>query len=314
MTQPFPRKAISLWDMISTNVFGVLDCHGAIQCYQLLCGWPTGKDCYTVPSGGVPVALWDLTLVARRVVITGSKPASLEHIYKIRDLLNRISVLGQTIPLELTLPAASNLDERLAMAVGAKKKHPAPCSYTEISTSLDEVLRAFEKDLSKIVFVPIAYNRHQYFEKEHLFGHAVTIAFPSAAAEIKSAGNCLAAELHTAAVFHLMRVVEVGLRAIAKRLRVRVGNGPLDYQTWGTIINGIQSALNTSTPPNSAGLKKRAKFLEFSSGVMGEFNAFKDLWRNNVMHTRDSYDEHQAMSAFNHVRGFMQRLAERIKE
>jgi hypothetical protein len=47
---------------------------------------------------------------------------------------------------------------------------------------------------------------------------------------------------------------------------------------------------------------------------MGEFEAFKDVYRNNVMHVRKSYDEHQAASVLLHVREFMDRLSAKISE
>ena len=54
--------------------------------------------------------------------------------------------------------------------------------------------------------------------------------------------------------------------------------------------------------------------LEFYRGALGEFEAFKDTYRNNVMHVRKAYDEPQALSVMNHVREFMIRLAAKIDE
>src|SRR4051794_4802873 len=48
-----------------------------------------------------------------------------------------------------------------------------------------------------------------------IMGAEVKAAFPSAMPDVLEVGNCLAAECNTAAVFHLMRVAEVGLRALA---------------------------------------------------------------------------------------------------
>jgi hypothetical protein len=47
---------------------------------------------------------------------------------------------------------------------------------------------------------------------------------------------------------------------------------------------------------------------------MMELRAFKNKFRNGVMHTRDQYDRDEAMSAFNHVRQFMQILAGKVSE
>jgi hypothetical protein len=56
--------------------------------------------------------------------------------------------------------------------------------------------------------------------KEPLFGQLVADRFPDAADDISEAGKCLALQRGTAAVMHLMRVVEVGLKALAKFLRI----------------------------------------------------------------------------------------------
>ena len=48
-------------------------------------------------------------------------------------------------------------------------------------------------------------------------------AFPSANNDILEASNCLALERGTATVMHLMRVAEVGLKALASALGVTLG-------------------------------------------------------------------------------------------
>jgi hypothetical protein len=75
--------------------------------------------------------------------------------------------------------------------------------------------------LARKRFAFIPYPNDQYFEQDKLFGERVYEAFPQAREDVKSAGNAIAAELYTASVFHLMRVSEYGLRALARRLRVR---------------------------------------------------------------------------------------------
>jgi hypothetical protein len=69
-----------------------------------------------------------------------------------------------------------------------------------------------------------------------VFGNEVRTAFNSAAPDMIEAGNCLAAECNTAAVFHLMRVAEIGLRALANDRNAPFKNKPIDQQEWGTIL------------------------------------------------------------------------------
>src|SRR5436309_10023407 len=79
-----------------------------------------------------------------------------------------------------------------------------------------------QKEMSESFLVFVPKRQAEYFEKDALFGGEVSQAFPSAWEDIRDAGNCIAADLHTAAVFHLMRVGELGMRALARHLRVKV--------------------------------------------------------------------------------------------
>jgi len=167
-------------------------------------------------------------------------------------------------------------------------------------------------ELSERKFTFIPTGKARFCEGNCLFGETVNDAFPSARAEIMDAGNCIAAELDTAAVFHLMRVAEIGLRGLAKKLQVaKVRKGdPIESGTWADIIQALENKVKGSFPKTKEGQEES----DFYKEVFIEYRAFKDFWRNKVMHARADYDEHAALSAFHHVRAFMQRLATRVSE
>jgi len=118
---------------------------------------------------------------------------------------------------------------------------------------------------------------------EELFGKDVAKAFPSAEDEIKNAGNCLSADLFTAATFHLMRIVEIGLRELARELHVKKikKNTPLDYAQWKEVVNEIADKLEKKLP-TTKGSKKTAA-LQFKHDTLSDFKAF-EVTRNEVMH------------------------------
>jgi hypothetical protein len=136
-------------------------------------------------------------------------------------------------------------------------------------------------------------------------------AFPETEGEIKNAGNCLAADLHTAAVFHLMRVVEYGLRALAAKLRVPVAAGKrIKYATWSTIISALQTRIETID--KTTGKTKREKCdSNYYRLALNDCNIFKDFWRNDVMHTRGNYDEGEALEVYGRVKEFIQGLVKK---
>jgi hypothetical protein len=191
-------------------------------------------------------------------------------------------------------------------------------TYEVIENETAQVCLAMQRELWTKHFIYIPGAKENFFEQDALFGDDVTKNFPSAVPEIRAAGNCIAAEFYTAAVFHLTRATEVGLLALAAHLKIKkVGNGTaIRLAQWGDIIRSIDDCLSTQILPLAKGrrLQKKQEKLQFYQGVALEFRAIKDLWRNPVSHGVKTYDEHEVMSVFIHVKALMTRLASKIKE
>lgn len=154
-----------------------------------------------------------------------------------------------------------------------------------------------------MVFYSIKPSRQDLLNTENPFGNSVAEAFPSAAEDIKYAGRCLAYECWTASVMHSMRVLEVGLNALASRMGV-----PFEYRNWETVIDKIESAIKN---------KRYADKTEeqFDSEAAVQFRYLKNAWRNHVMHVRNiTYDEERATEIFGHIKEFMVHLSTRLKE
>jgi hypothetical protein len=185
--------------------------------------------------------------------------------------------------------------------------------YSCLCTELRHAMNAILQDLNKRIFLEVGSALRGYIDNELLFGASVKKAFPDAAEDIREAGNCLAADCNTAAVFHLMRVAEHGLRALAHDRRIKLAKGkPMDLATWEDLLKALESAEDAirNFPKTAA---REAQF-EFFHGAMMELKRFKNKFRNRVMHTRECYDAHEAKSAFDHVEEFMEILASRISE
>jgi hypothetical protein len=165
--------------------------------------------------------------------------------------------------------------------------------------------RSFNEEMCHVNFAFIASDKLQYFEQEKLFGEKVFDKFPNAREDIKSVGNCLAADLGTAAVFHLMSVVNIGLLELAKHLNLKIK--AIEFQEWKNIIDGLKKKVD-SLNQKPKGRKKQAA-LEFYNGLLLELAGFKDVYRNNVSHARMHYKYKEAESVYDRVHDFMQRLA-----
>jgi len=150
-----------------------------------------------------------------------------------------------------------------------------------------------------------------------LLGEKVLAAFPSAENDIENAAHCLAMDLNTAAVFHLIRVAEFGMRALARHLKIKVKRNTIDSAGWTEIIQDIKDVTAVRWGKRPKGKKARqtaTAFLKFCEVATDELNVFKEVWRNNVMHAGLPYNEHDAHGVYIHVRDFMQRLATQVSE
>jgi hypothetical protein len=141
---------------------------------------------------------------------------------------------------------------------------------------------------------------------------------PDAVEDIKRAGNCMAFDLNTAAVFHLMRVTEFGLRTLAVSLGVtKVGPRDLDFVTWSAIIDQLNPIIETKLKGlNKVSIDRtedeaRARY----RGLLKDFQYLKDSERNPLFHVRKHYDagdEPAVEGVYLHIHEFMRRLAEII--
>jgi hypothetical protein len=172
----------------------------------------------------------------------------------------------------------------------------------------------------------VASHLGKYVEQDALFGEVVADKFKRANADIKEAGNCLAVGAHTAAVFHLMRVTELGLRAFCFHLGFseviekydRTGQGhheyrPIEYATWDKILGQLQRQIDgklASIPDR----KEKHEAQEFYVAIAQEIWALKEAWRNHVMHSRREYIHEDVFAVMAHVKRLMVLLATRLAE
>ena len=229
---------------------------------------------------------------------------------EIRDVSSTLEFAAQELKLA-TFDELSEKAERHGISLSLKSRNNPP----SVATTLQELRLDIDKELHRRKFVVIREDARDCVEQARLFGERVCDAFKSARYDIKEAGNCLALDLNTATVFHLMRAAEYGLRALARDRRVQLPKRKvLELATWDAIIKGLEDAeVAIEKAPGKRTLAREAQ-LDFYHGAMMEFRRFKNKFRNCVMHTRKEYDRGQALSAMTHVRAFMEILASRISE
>lgn len=178
-------------------------------------------------------------------------------------------------------------------------------------------LEAIKHDLILVVsqrkFAYIPKEVSGYFEQDRLFGDAVYEKFPKVREDVRDAGNCLAAGLHTAAVFHLMRVAEHGFRFAATRggvvLKEKAKPLAIDFAGWEKIISGLKAKSDQlrQTPKGARRERKAQAYADLSDQCL----YIRDIYRDKTMHARKRYSEYEAHIAFQRVGQFMHLLSER---
>lgn len=191
-----------------------------------------------------------------------------------------------------------------------------PC--TVIESESRAIIISLDTEIREQRFVYIPSSKTVYFGNERLFGGAVYDAFIEARPEIKEAGDCLAVELYTAAVFHFMRIVEFGIRALALKMKAKTlikklkkTGIPIELGTWAELDDTLHAKLQEIKSKKRT--SKREEKLEFYSEILKSFAPLFHT-RNRTMHSRASFSETEALATFQYVGRFMGRLAKSLLE
>ncbi len=164
-----------------------------------------------------------------------------------------------------------------------------------------------ELDLFRVTETP---GRMELKLPRELFGDEVVSAFPSSLRDIEDASKTLAYGQGTACVFHLMRVLECGLRALAVSLNDPRIN-PKTNPNWESILRKCDEELQKPLAKRSAEWKTDEAF--FSSAT-ANLRAVKDAWRNPTMHVEIFYDPEMTRDVWNSSRAFMRHLTTKLRE
>jgi hypothetical protein len=233
----------------------------------------------------------------------GSLPA--DSFPKLHQIYSRMTDACVKLGLQLSIQRTLDFRNRLDLGV---------CNVSLVMVDMQGLYKSIRLELDKRKYFSVSPNKADYFNNLNLFGFNFAKSFPLTSVEIFEAGNCFAANLHTAAVFHLMRGINASLRALARSLGVKkVGDRELEYCTDGKIFGALNvpielklKALNARVPHDDIWDKDNS----FYKWIKTDLEYFKDVFRDTVAHARKSYTEKGAEDVFDHVRGFMKRLAE----
>jgi hypothetical protein len=182
-----------------------------------------------------------------------------------------------------------------------------PPTAAAVQRRLAELRENIEIELLSRRFLFVPSPKAALFDQEELFGPAVAQNFRMASFHIREAGACLALGRPTAAVYHLMCVLEMGLDSLADSVGM-----PCSERNWGAILADISTRIQSISLGKSATPANWDK--TWYNEVAVELFHFKEAWRNHTSHGRSRFTETEAENIFNHVKAFMGKLATRLRE
>jgi hypothetical protein len=211
--------------------------------------------------------------------------------------LLRIADSCEKVSLDLTVVALRKATAKL------DKKHLKPAVFRR---TLSEIRNRFIDEVERGLFFWVPKNRAEFYDGAPKTWKLAIDAFPSIAFDANEAFKCHCLGRHTAAVYHLMRTLEVAIASISRELSITAHT-----PTWHAYLSQMEDASKAKFPGPGPNRAKR----DFFAGIRSHLSGIKDGYRNPTMHAIERiYTEEEAANVFALVRGLFQELSKEVKE
>jgi hypothetical protein len=180
--------------------------------------------------------------------------------------------------------------KQIARMIEDLKREPVPmASFGTASTALCERI---EDELSEIKLLKLEGNAELY-NTVFPFGKDVGEKLPSAAEDSQEAATCLSLERWTACVFHLMRVMEIGVQKFGEKIGVKL----VGEKNWQNILDEVNKSIRS--------MDQKADQTKKYAALAAHLYNVKIAWRNEVMHPKATYTPQEADEIYKHVSTFI---------
>jgi hypothetical protein len=189
-------------------------------------------------------------------------------------------------------------------------------TWDRCGAGLKDINTTLNRELTLIRLFVIESEKLRYFEpKSPIFGSEFEVKYISAVYELDEAAKCLALSRPTACVFHLMRIMEIGIRAVAQCLGIPDPVRASD-RNWGKILEAIKKELDAhrGQAPTKQWMAHPSSDGSFFDEVYVSLDAVRIAWRNATMHVEKKYTDDEAEHVLVAVKGFMMKLVSRCDE
>lgn len=255
-----------------------------------------------IPSGNIVSLLEMLELNAGGFLLAATEIA------KMRQLLNGIdaseerthllfpdSVANVLGPLRSFKAVSEEIDAKLACIaadrlIAALEQEPCVVTLGKFAIALGDMESRFADHLGFIKLFVIPDQRATLLAgADELLKPHVAALYASVWFDCEESAKCLCLGRSTASVFHTMRMLEIAIGAISKRLKIP-DPAKVD-RSWGTMLREIKEKIDLTHP-----VKKRVAGDEGSQleQIYASLDAVKNPWRNATMHVESIYTEEEA--------------------
>jgi hypothetical protein len=205
-------------------------------------------------------------------------------------------VLAETQKLGLRL-SARKADFLVTMLKIPSNRAVASALAQNVTSALSELRELIAGELEERAVYAVDPKGTEILKKLPLpFGNAVADKFPMAVEDMAEACWCLGLARNTAAVFHLMRTMEVAVRSIGATFKVTVVDKDDVDLEWGKILANLKIPIEALP---------RGAERDHWSGILTLLYHVKQKWRNTTMHPKQTYTDDEARDVYDAVRSFM---------
>lgn len=212
------------------------------------------------------------------------------HIQKLHETLVSIGLTTSADAATMLLkPAFPSQDQRSVMC--------------ERKFQVDHLFFTIQSELGNRKAMMVPADRAPFYKIEDtILGRDIISKFTELGKDATEAGNCFALGRYSAAVFHLMRVME--------RLVQRFGNKPaikvrdLHRKSWGQILNEISPKINRMEESTAGKKAKKSSYHRCWASLDGICRGIRNPLTHQITHISGDYDAEEAKKIIELVKGF----------
>lgn len=176
------------------------------------------------------------------------------------------------------------------------------CTPGFLQPALKELHQRIEQELASEWFKYIPKYKAQYIDAGRFDIPEIVQFGYDTQAEFVKAGDCYALGQSTASVFHLMRVVDAGLKSAAKSLGI-----PYLSESWKTVGDKIQKEMEKKYPDKTVDWRQREPLY---AELLTDIGAIGKAHRNPALHDlKVNYAEEEAQYLLTVVEAFIKHLS-----